>query len=130
MKSELDITYIFIRYVTVTLQRQTKDFYFKQGKIYSHESQELTEIDQNDKLIQSWMGENKFNPEEILEKNFQNEELRSSLACLSDEELFILNEKYQKNLSDAEIGKRLHVSSQMISKKKRKAFTKLKSLLS
>ena len=58
--------------------------------------------------------------------NFENEQLRLSLSCLTNDEFFILSEKYTKKLSDAEIGKKLHLSSQMISKKKRKAFAKLK----
>ncbi|MGM0210294.1 MULTISPECIES: sigma factor-like helix-turn-helix DNA-binding protein [unclassified Enterococcus] len=124
MKTEMDVTYIFIRYITVTLQRQANAFYNKQGKIFSHESQELTEFNQNEQT--GSLNEKGFTPEEIFEMNFENEQLRLSLSCLTNDELFILSEKYSKRLSDAEIGKKLHVSSQMISKKKRKAFAKLK----
>lgn len=129
MKTEIDITYIFIRYVTVTLQRQANTFYKNQGKIFSHESTELTEFNQSEQTGKLWLNEKGFNPEEIFEKNFENEQLYLSLSCLTNEELFILREKYSKKLSDADIGKKLHVSSQMISKKKRKAFAKLKKFL-
>lgn len=124
MKTEMDVTYIFIRYITVTLQRQANAFYNKQGKIFSHESQELTEFNQREQTER--LNEKVFTPEEIFEMNFENEQLRLSLSCLTNDELFILSEKYSKRLSDAEIGKKLHVSSQMISKKKRKAFAKIK----
>ncbi len=120
----MDVTYIFIRYITVTLQRQANAFYNKQGKIFSHESQELTEFNQREQTER--LNEKVFTPEEIFEMNFENEQLRLSLSCLTNDEFFILSEKYSKKLSDAEIGKKLHLSSQMISKKKRKAFAKLK----
>lgn len=129
MKTEMDITYIFIRYVTVTLQRQANTFYKNQGKIFSHESIELTEFNQNEQSGTQWIRAKESTPEEIFEINFQNEQLHSSLLCLTNEEQFILSEKYSKRLSDAEIGKKLHVSSQMISRKKRKAFAKLKERL-
>ncbi|EGO5166164.1 sigma-70 family RNA polymerase sigma factor [Enterococcus faecalis] len=129
MKTEMDITYIFIRYVTVTLKRQADTFYKSQGKIFSHESTELTEFNQRKQTGKLWHAEKGFTPEEIFEKKFECEQLCSSLSCLTNEELFILSEKYSKKLSDAEVGKKLHVSSQMISKKKRKAFAKLKKFL-
>lgn len=129
MKTEMDITYIFIRYVTVTLKRQANAFYKQQGKIFSHESKELTEFNQNEQSGELWFNEKGLTPEEVFEINFENEQLRLSFSCLTNEEFFILNEKYSKKLSDAEIGKKLHVSSQMISKKKRKAFGKLKEFL-
>ncbi|EAC5805743.1 sigma-70 family RNA polymerase sigma factor [Listeria monocytogenes] len=129
MKTEMDITYIFIRYVTVTLKRQANAFYKNQGKIFSHESKELTEFNQNEQSGELWLNEQGFTPEEIFEMNFEKERLRLSLSYLTNEELFILSEKYSKKLSDANIGKKLHVSSQMVSKKKRKAFAKLKEFL-
>lgn len=129
MKTEMDITYIFIRYVTVTLQRQANAFYSKQKKIFSHESKELTDFNQNDQSGKILFNKTVLNPEEIFVMHFQNEQLYSSLSCLTDEELFILREKYSNKLSDAEIGKILHFSSQTISKKKRKAFAKLKKIL-
>ncbi|EHL5825901.1 sigma-70 family RNA polymerase sigma factor [Listeria monocytogenes] len=125
----MDITYIFIRYVTVTLKRQANAFYKNQGKIFSHESKELTEFNQNEQSGELWLNEQGFTPEEIFEMNFEKERLRLSLSYLTNEELFILSEKYSKKLSDANIGKKLHVSSQMVSKKKRKAFAKLKEFL-
>lgn len=129
MKTEMDITYIFIRYATITLQRQASSFYKNQGKLFSYESTELTEFNQSEQTGKLYLNENEFTPEEIFEINFQNEQLRASLSCLTNEEFFILNEKYSKKLSDADIGKKLHVSSQMVSKKKRKAFSKLKEFL-
>ncbi|HFK6199142.1 sigma factor-like helix-turn-helix DNA-binding protein [Listeria monocytogenes] len=129
MKTEMDITYIFIRYVTVTLKRQANAFYKNQGKIFSHESIELTEFNQSEQTGKLQLNEKGFTPEEIFEQNFDREQLHLSLSCLTNDELFILSEKYSKKLSDAEIGKKMHVSSQMISKKKRKAFAKLKEFL-
>lgn len=101
MKTEMDVTYIFIRYIIVTLQRQANAFYNKQGKIFSHESQELTEFNQNEQT--GSLNEKGFTPEEIAEMNFENEQLRLSLSFLTNDELFILSEKYSKRLSDAEI---------------------------
>lgn len=46
----MDLTYIFIRYVTVTLKRQEDTFYKSQRKIFSHESTEFNQREQTGKL--------------------------------------------------------------------------------
>lgn len=128
MKAESEITYIFIRYVTVTLKRQANAFYKKQGRIFSNESQllidskEITEQTIFQQILSS-------TPDTLLEKRFFKEQLRSSLFQLTDEELFILKEKHLQKQSDAEIGRELRCSSQAISKKKRAIYTKLKKVL-
>ena len=39
--TELEITYIFIRYITIAIERKAKAFYHKYNKILFHENQEL-----------------------------------------------------------------------------------------
>lgn len=123
MKPELEITYIFIRYLTVTLQRQASAFYKKKFRINSYESKEL--IDEEINLTTE-----NFNSLEKIDFQFQMEELLDSFHLLTKIERFILLEKHVKQRSDADIGKALHVSGQMVSKKKRKAYAKLRKILS
>ena len=62
------LTYIFIRYVTVTLKRQEDTFYKSQRKIFSHESTEFNQREQTGKLRHAEKG---FTPEEIFENKFE-----------------------------------------------------------
>lgn len=126
MKPELEITYIFIRYITVTLQRQANTFYKKQLKIFSHESKELIEEEIN-KSVNNFEFSKMPIPDEEVIFHCQVKELLDSLQLLTKEEYFILIEKHVKRRSDADIGKDLHISGQMVSKKKRNAYTKLKN---
>lgn len=128
MKTESEITYIFIRYVTVTLKRQANAFYKREGRIFSNESQLL--IDSKDTTEQLLLQQTNLSmPDILLEKKLLNNQLCLSLSQLTDIELFILKEKHLKKQSDAEIGRELRCSSQAISKKKRAIYTKLKKVL-
>lgn len=122
MKPELEITYIFISYLTVTLQRQAGTFYKKKFRINSYESKEL--IDEEINLTPE-----NFNSFEKMDFKFQMEELIDNFHLLTKIERFILLEKHVKQRSDADIGKALHISGQMVSKKKRKAYVKLRKIL-
>jgi DNA-directed RNA polymerase specialized sigma subunit len=129
MKTESEITYIFIRYVTVTLKRQANTFYKREGRIFSNESQLF--IDSKDTTEQLLLQQTNLSmPDILLEKKLLNRHLYLSLSQLTDKELFILKEKHLKKQSDAEIGQKLHCSSQAISKKKRAIYSKLKNVLS
>ncbi|EGO6739728.1 sigma-70 family RNA polymerase sigma factor [Enterococcus faecalis] len=123
MKAELEITYIFISYLTVTLQRQASAFYKKKFRINSYESKEL--IDEEIDLTTE-----NFNSFEKIDFQFQLEELVDNFHLLTKIERFILLEKHVKQRSDADIGKALHISGQMVSKKKRKAYAKLRKIFS
>lgn len=128
MKTEPEITYIFIRYITVTLQRQANAFYKREGRIFSNETQVL--IDSKDTTEQLLLQQtHSSTPDILLEKQFLNKQLHLSLFQLTDEEIFILKEKHLMKQSDAEIGQKLHCSSQAISKKKRAIYFKLRKVL-
>ncbi|WP_195971693.1 sigma-70 family RNA polymerase sigma factor [Enterococcus gallinarum] len=129
MKTESEITYIFIRYVTVTLKRQANAFYKRQGRIFSNESQLL--IDSKEITEQLLLQQvHSSTPDILLERQFLNEQLLLSLFQLTDEQIFIMKEKHLKKQSDAEIGRKLHCSSQAVSKKKRTIYTKLRKFFS
>lgn len=129
MKTEVEITYIFIRYIAVTLERKANEFYKKQGNVFYKESQELVESKEIIDQIAA-QGITFFMPEEFLEKKIQSEQIHLSLLKLTSEEFFILEEKFLENKSDAEIGHILRCSSQAISKKKRKIYAKLREIFS
>lgn len=128
MKTEMDITYIFICYVSVTLQRQANAFYKKQGKLFSYESLEFIDSKEIEEAIQYQYG-NHLLPEELIELDFRNEKIYTSLASLTKVEQYILKEKHVNQRSDASIGKDMRISGQMVSKKKRQAYAKLRKIL-
>lgn len=130
MKTEMDFTYIFICYVTVTLQRQANAFYKKQGKLFSYESLEFIESKEMEEAIQYQYGNNQLLPEKLIELGYRNEKIYSSLVTLTEVEQYILKEKHINQRSDASIGKDIQISGQMVSKKKRQAYAKLRKILS
>ncbi|CAK20211.1 sigma-70 family RNA polymerase sigma factor [Listeria welshimeri] len=130
MKTEMDFTYIFICYVSVTLQRQATAFYKKQGKLFSYESLEFIESKEMEEAIQYQYGNKQLTPEKLIELEYRNEKIYTSLASLTEVEQYILKEKHVKQRSDASIGKDMQISGQMVSRKKRQAYAKLKKLLS
>lgn len=129
MKTEMDFTYIFICYVSVTLQRQANAFYKKQGKLFSYESLEFIESKEMEEAIQCQYGNNKLLPEKLIELGYRSEKIYTSLASLTEVEQYILKEKHVNQQSDASIGKDIQISGQMVSKKKRQAYAKLRKIL-
>lgn len=123
--TEMDITYMFIRYISVTIKRQAGAHYGRSNRISYHEHKEFienldAEINENYSFISNTINEN------TEEKIASEEVLFNSLNFLDDEERWIVFEKFINQRSDNDIGKDFSVSSQMISKKKRKILEKLK----
>ncbi|MCB8470878.1 sigma-70 family RNA polymerase sigma factor [Enterococcus faecalis] len=118
MKTEMDFTYIFICYVSVTLQRQANAFYKRQGKLFSYESLEFIESKEMEEAIQCQYGNNQLLPDKLIELGYRNEEIYTSLTSLTEVEQYILKEKHVNQRSDASIGKDMQISGQMVSKKK------------
>ncbi|HBI6482363.1 TPA: sigma-70 family RNA polymerase sigma factor [Listeria monocytogenes] len=129
MKTEMDFTYIFICYVSVTLQRQANAFYKKQGKLFSYESLEFIESKEMEEALHYQYGNNHLLPEKLVELDYRNKTIYTSLASLTKEEQYILKEKYVNQRSDASIGKDMQISGQMVSRKKRQAYAKLRKIL-
>lgn len=130
MKTEMDFTYIFICYVSVTLQRQANAFYNEQGKLFSYESLEFIESKEMEEALNYQYENNQLLPEKLIELEYRNEKICSSLASLTKVEQYILKEKHVNQRSDASIGKDMQISGQMVSRKKRQAYAKLRKILS
>lgn len=129
MKTEMDFTYIFICYVSVTLQRQANAFYKKQSKLFSYESLEFIESKEMEEALNYQYENNQLLPEKLIELGYRNEEIYTSLTSLTEVEQYILKEKHVNQRSDASIGKDMQISGQMVSKKKRQAYAKLRKIL-
>ncbi|EIB6117709.1 sigma-70 family RNA polymerase sigma factor [Enterococcus faecalis] len=129
MKTEMDFTYIFIRYVSVTLQRQANAFYKKQGKLFSYESLEFIETKEMEEALNYQYENNQLLPEKLIELEYRNEKIYTSLASLTEVEQYILKEKHVNKRSDASIGKDIQITGQMVSRKKRQAYAKLRKIL-
>lgn len=124
---EMEITYIFIKYISVTIQRQATAFYRRHNRITFNENIEFIEDFETDQKIVNQYSE--FS--NILNKNFDEkflcqELLMNGLESLSEIERYIIYEKYLNQRSDLDIGREFSISSQMVSKKKRKIIDKLK----
>lgn len=124
--TEMDITYVFIRYISVTIKRQARAFYRRYERIIYYEKKEFIENIGNEIIT--------FNPNtsSLLYKSIEDrlsyqELLLEGLESLDDMEKQIICEKYLKLRSDSDIGKEYSVSSQMVSKRKRKILDKLKN---
>lgn len=126
--TEMDITYVFTRYISVTIQRQAKTFYRRNNRITYYENKELIEninieremLDSSPELAKSYF--------DNFEENLTYQEILSKgLGALSEIEKYIICEKFLNKRSDADIGSEFSISSQMISKRKRKILGKLKN---
>ncbi|ELS0478055.1 sigma-70 family RNA polymerase sigma factor [Enterococcus faecalis] len=129
MKTEMDFTYIFICYVSVTLQRQANAFYKKQGKLFNYESLEFIESKEMEEALNYQCENNQLLPEKLIELECRNEKISTSLASLTEVEQYILKEKHVNQRSDASIGKDMQITGQMVSRKKRQAYAKLRKIL-
>lgn len=127
--TEMEITYVFIRYISVTIQRQSKAFYRRQNKITYHENKELIEnIDIEQRLFENFSNQSNSFCGNFDEKLSFQELLIKGLSSLSEIEKYIIFEKFINQRSDNDIGKEFSISSQMVSKRKRKVLDKLKTV--
>lgn len=128
--TDMDITFIFIKYVSVTIQRQANSFHSRTTKIFQHESTEFIDNHQIEVLLND---KDSYNSNYLFddhdERMFYYNQLQTGIQNLEETEKFIIYEKFLNKRSDADIGKTLSVSGQMISKRKRKILEKLKKLL-
>lgn len=120
--TEMDVTYIFISYISVTTQRQARSFFRKSDKISFFENKEFVDIGKAESYSNLLSAANNEFEEIIL----YQELLLNALCILDEMEKHILYEKYINQRSDFDIGKDFSISGQMISKKKRKILGKLK----
>lgn len=126
--TEMDATYIFIRYISVTVKRQAQTFYHRLNKTFYYEEKEFVEnTDMESKEVHSKLLNSIY--ENIDDRLFRQELLINGLNSLNMMEKQIIREKYYLQKSDAEIGIFFSVSGQMISKRKRNIINKLKSFL-
>lgn len=129
--TEMDITYAFIRYISVAIRRQAKAFHNKYSVINYNENIEFIE-----NLVTGSEGVecNLFSSNSLYksldDKLIYQELLMRGLDSLNETEKYVIHEKFINQRSDADIGKDFSISSQMISRKRRKIFGKLKHFFS
>lgn len=125
--TEMELTYMFIRYVSVTIKRQAGAFYRRYNKLVFYENEELKENLEIEKTGEYYLNRSSIFCGNINEKLIYQELLAKGLKSLDEKEAKILCEKFLNQRSDFDIGNEYSVSSQMISKRKRKIFRKLAS---
>ncbi len=123
---EEELTYSFIKYIHLCLVNHAGKYYkkkFNNSHLISYE-ESVTEA-----LLQNSTGldrQKSLNPVEFLEEKSLYEMVNDSLTNLSGEELAILYMKYFLKKSDREIGTLIGISSQAVSKRKRKIVQKIR----
>lgn len=126
--NEMEISYIFTNYISVTIKRQAKAFFDRSYKIIHNELTEFNVNCQNEeKLEKITLVKPCSFYKSIDDKILYKELLREAFVSLETVEKYIIFEKFFNNRSDADIGKEFSVSGQMISKRKRKILEKLKN---
>lgn len=124
MKEE-ELTYIFIKYIHTTLVNHAGKYYkekFNNSHLVPYE-ETLTEA-----IMQKSFGaekQKKIDPAEQFEEKSLYEKVNRTLFTLNNEELAILYMKYFLKKSDREIGSVIGVSSQAVSKRKRKLIKRI-----
>lgn len=124
--TEMDITYIFTRYISVTITRQAYAFYRRYNKIFYYENKEFVENkDTESNEIYSSSSDSLYGS--IDDKLIYQESLLKGLKSLNEMEKQLIYEKFFDQKSDFDIGKKFSVSSQMISRRKRNILNRLKN---
>lgn len=125
--TEMEITYVFIRYISVTIKRQAKAFYNRHNKVYYYENKEFIEsIEIEERTIECHLNSSSFFYGDFEEKMSYQDLLCESLNSLDEIERRLLYEKYLNQRSDVDIGNDYSISSQMVSRRKRKILDKLR----
>ncbi|MBL1229300.1 sigma-70 family RNA polymerase sigma factor [Enterococcus sp. BWB1-3] len=124
-QTEEEITGMFITYIHKSLVWRKIDFYSKeQNRINTHIFESFDDFEEDRLYIQK----NKF---VSIDKLFdQSLEIQLALNQLTDKEHYILQRKYYGDLTNLEIANKLGISSQRVSKLKRRALVKLRIFLS
>lgn len=125
MSKEEETAYMFIRYIQKVL-------YNEKLKYIRNQKKSSNEIACEDELLKNISYEEveqleKMPPTEIhhMEEYINNIELFNSIINLSTKEKFILYKKYVEEKKDKDIGNDLNISSQAVSKQKRKIIKKI-----
>lgn len=129
--TEMDITYAFIRYISVTIRRQARAFHNRYSAITYNENIEFVENLVTDKEgVEYYLSSSNPLYKSFDDRLVHQELLMRGLDSLNETEKYVIHEKFLNQRSDADIGKDFSISSQMISRKKRKIIGKLKHFFS
>lgn len=125
-KKEMDTTYIFIRFIQQTLIREKMN-YIRNNKKNYHEviidDSFLADIPLN-KFVQLENITPHYAPH--LEEYIEDIHLSNAICYLSEAEKILLYRRYIEGIRDTEIAKELNITSQAVSKRRRKALEKIK----
>lgn len=126
--TEMDITYIFIKYISVTIRRHSKAFNQRRAKVSYYECKEFIENIELEKRMEDLSS----SPSNYLYPSYEEKVsyqklLLDGISSLDEMELYIIREKFLHQRSDSDIGKDFSVSGQMISRRKRNILSKLKN---
>lgn len=125
MVKKMDSSYMFIKYIQKTLINEKMN-YIRNTKKKSLEIQTDEFLLQNIPSIDSHLLENlTLKNVDYLENFVNNPDLADALSQLNTMEKIIIYKKYVLGNTDFEIAKELNISSQAISKRKRKILKKM-----
>ena len=121
-----EISFIFIKYIHRTLVNQANKYYQKKS-VYSRDlvyEENLTESEL--KELSSIDYKKKNDPFIIFDSRETGKRIEHNFEKLSSDDKQLLFDKYIESRSDREIALKLGISSQAVSKRKRKILSKLR----
>lgn len=126
MREEKNINAMFVRYIHQAMINEKLNYINrikKKDQNLIHDENYLNNIQyQNEQLLESLPSEAFRSLEEYVE----DEQLSESIASLTDRQKLIIFRRYVEGKKDPSIAKELGISSQAVSKQRRKAIEKLK----
>ncbi|MGM0338578.1 sigma-70 family RNA polymerase sigma factor [Enterococcus sp. AZ007] len=127
MKKETNINALFVRYIHQAMINEKLNYInrtMKKDQKLVHDENLLNNIQyQNEQVLDSL-------PKEAfksLEEYIEDDKLSKSIASLTERQKLIIFRRYVEGKKDPSIAKELGISSQAVSKQRRKAIEKLKT---
>lgn len=122
MTDNKELAYIFIRYISLAMINEKRTYIkTKNRKNVLLASNTILENLPNEEI--NFLETIDYND---LENHIDSYELSNAISKLSSEEKLLIFEKYVLAKKDVEIAKQLNISSQAISKRKRKTLLKIR----
>lgn len=127
MRKEKNVSAMFVRYIHQAMINEKLSYINntkKKRQKLIHDENLLNNIQyQNEQLLETLSKE----ALKTLEEYVEDEKLSESIASLSERQKLIIFRRYVEGKKDPSIAKELGISSQAVSKQRRKAIEKLKS---
>ncbi|MGM0213171.1 sigma-70 family RNA polymerase sigma factor [Enterococcus sp. AZ109] len=129
MTNDRQLTYLFIRYIHQSMLNEKLNYIRLSKKKEAeniHDDNLLMNLQYQDEGLLEQLSEKQS---EVLEEYVNDIELSNAIAKLTKREKFIIYKRFVEGKKDPAIAQELDISSQAVSKQRRKALERLKQYL-